>query len=109
MVLDLNIVQHLFTFTWFSANEKVKPVYDIYTKKKVMIKQIRNLVVDTELNGVEKEILRSMQKGLSSNEIASLFNCPKEMIAKHRNSILQKTNCVTMFDVISLATKKGWV
>lgn len=74
-----------------------------------MITQLKNLISDIELNVIEKELLRYMQKGLSSNEIASLFNCSREMIQKHRNSIMQKTNCHSMFDVISLANKKGWV
>jgi DNA-binding CsgD family transcriptional regulator len=67
------------------------------------------MIADVELNGVEKEILYMMQKGLSSNEIASLFNCSKEMINKHRHSILQKTKCSTMFDVFALGAKKGWI
>lgn len=109
MILNLSIAHHLFSFVSFKSNNEVRSVNDIYCKKKEMITQIKNMLVDTELNSVEKEILYMMQKGLSSNEIASLFNCSKDMINKHRNSILQKTNCTTMFDVFALGAKKGWI
>ena len=107
--LIVKSTKYLFTLILFNPNVKMKSVNDIYIKKQQMITQLKHMISDGELNLIEKEILRSMQKGLSSNDIAILFNCSKEMINKHRNSILQKTKCVTMFDVISLATKRGWV
>ncbi len=109
MILNLSIAQHLFNFACFKPNTKVKRSNDIYHKKIEMTTHFKNMIADTELNGIEKEILHMMQKGLSSNEIASLFNCSKEMINKHRNSILKKTNCTTMFDVFALGAKKGWI
>jgi DNA-binding NarL/FixJ family response regulator len=109
MVLSLHRLQGVLSINWLWPNTMTTGRADIYQKKKVMIKQVKTAIQDKELNGIEKEILYSMQKGLSSNEIASLFNCTKETINKHRQSILQKTNCSTMFDVISLGTKKGWI
>jgi DNA-binding CsgD family transcriptional regulator len=109
MVLSLHKLQNVLSINWLWPNTVTTGRADIYLKKNVMIKHVKTVIQDKELNGIEKEILYSMQKGLSSNEIASLFNCSKEMINKHRQSILQKTNCSSMFDVISLGAKKGWI
>lgn len=83
----------------------VRTLFKTYAMITQTISKLRN----PGLSGLEKEILICMYKGLSSQEIALLLNCTNIMISKHRQSILKKTKCASMFEVISLAGKYGWL
>ncbi len=65
--------------------------------------------LDYNLTPKEIEIIKFVYKGLSSKEIANLTQRSEETIKSQRKSILAKTNCKTMTDVIVLAGKNGWV
>jgi|GEM_PF-2810142 len=64
---------------------------------------------DYNLTQKEIEIIKFVYKGLSSKEIANLTQRSEETIKSQRKSILAKTKCQTMTDVIVLASKNGWV
>jgi DNA-binding CsgD family transcriptional regulator len=57
----------------------------------------------------EIEIIKFVHKGLSSKEIANLTQRSEETIKSQRKSILSKTGCQTMTDVVVLATKHDWL
>lgn len=74
--------------------------------------RIYSLVDITEeynLTPKELEIIKFVHKGLSSKEIANLTQRSEETIKSQRKSILAKTNCQTMTDVIVLAVRNAWV
>lgn len=64
---------------------------------------------DYGLTPKEMEIIKFVHKGLSSKEIANLTNRSEETIKSQRKSIVAKTHCQTMTDVVVLATKNGWI
>lgn len=68
-----------------------------------------DIVEDYNLTPKELEIIKFVHKGLSSKEIANVTSRSEETIKSQRKSILAKTNCQTMTDVIVLAVKNGWV
>lgn len=107
--LYLFLLHYLFTIASQTRNSQRLRSCELCYKRYTMFTQSLHKTRDPELSGLEKEILISMQKGLSSQEIALLFNCTNIMISKHRQSILKKTKCSSMFDVISLADKYGWI
>lgn len=57
----------------------------------------------------EMEIIRFVNEGLSSKEIANRTQRSEETIKSQRKSILSKTSCQSMTDVIVLATRQGWI
>lgn len=65
-------------------------------------------MVDYGLTPKEMEIIRFIHDGKSSKEIAVLTNRSEETIKSQRKSILSKTECATMTDVIVLAKGLGW-
>lgn len=64
---------------------------------------------DFGLTPREIEIIRFVHNGLSSKEIAVRNNRSEETIKSQRKSILAKTNCQSMTDVVVLAMKNGWI
>jgi DNA-binding CsgD family transcriptional regulator len=66
---------------------------------------------EKEFNLTEKEIeiIKFINKGMSSKEIANLTSRSAETIKVQRKKILDKTGCVSMNEVIALANKNGWV
>lgn len=64
---------------------------------------------DYGLTPKEYEIIRFIHQGLSSKEIANRTNRSTETIKSQRKSILSKTGCASMIDVIVLANKNGWL
>jgi DNA-binding CsgD family transcriptional regulator len=64
---------------------------------------------DFGLTPKEMEIIRFVYNGLSSKEIANRTQRSTETIKSQRKSILTKTGCQRMTDVIVLAGKNGWV
>ena len=61
------------------------------------------------LSNKEIEIIKFVNKGLSSKEIAKTTSRSEETIKKQRKSILAKTKCQTMTEVVALANKHEWV
>ncbi len=61
------------------------------------------------LSPKELEILRFVQQGLSSKEIAHLSNRSIETVNSQRKSILSKTGCKSITEVVILAKEKGWI
>lgn len=57
----------------------------------------------------EMEIIRFVQAGKSTKEIAALTNRSEETIKSQRKSILAKTNCQSMTDVVIMALNNHWV
>lgn len=68
-----------------------------------------DVVEDYNLTPKEYEIIKFVHKGLSSKEIANMTNRSEETIKSQRKSILAKTNCQTMTDVIVLSLRNGWI
>lgn len=66
-------------------------------------------IEDFGLTAKEIEIIHFVQNGLSTKEIANRTHRSEETIKSQRKSILAKTNCQTMTDVIVLATRQGWL
>lgn len=64
---------------------------------------------DYGLTPKEFEIIKFVQRGLSSKEIANLTNRSEETIKSQRKSIVSKTGCQNMTEVIVLAFKNNWV
>ncbi len=68
-----------------------------------------SLIEDYGITPREFEVIKFVHDGLSSKEIASRFNRSEETIKSFRKSILAKTKCQSMTEVIVLATKNGWI
>ena len=66
-------------------------------------------VNEYSLSTKEIEIIKFVNKGLSSKEIAKTTSRSEETIKKQRKSILAKTKCQRMTEVVALANKNGWV
>ena len=64
---------------------------------------------DFDLSPKEMEIIKYVNRGLSSKEIANLTQRSIETINTQRKKILNKTNCRSMHEVIAMANKNGWV
>ncbi len=64
---------------------------------------------DFGLTPKEIEVINFVNKGMSSKEIANFTNRSEETIKSQRKSILAKTNCQSMTEVIALANKNKWV
>jgi len=64
---------------------------------------------DYGLSNKEIEIIKFVNKGLTSKEIAKATSRSEETIKKQRKSILAKTKCQTMTEVVAFANKNGWV
>lgn len=57
----------------------------------------------------ELEIIKFVHEGLSSKEIAQLTNRSIETINSQRKSILAKTQCKSLTEVVVLAHQQGWI
>lgn len=64
---------------------------------------------DFGLTTKELEIIKFVCKGMSSKEIANYTNRSEETIKSQRKSILAKTNCQNMTEVVVLANKNKWI
>ncbi len=57
----------------------------------------------------ELEILKHISNGLTSKEIAYNSNRSVETINKQRKTILEKTGCQSLTEVVALALKNKWI
>ena len=64
--------------------------YDIFTKR-------------------EREVLKNIVEGKSSNSIAADLNISLHTVNVHRKNILNKANCKTPIDLVTKAITEGWV
>ncbi|MFN3343292.1 MAG: LuxR C-terminal-related transcriptional regulator [Flavobacteriales bacterium] len=62
-----------------------------------------------KLSSKEMEIIKFVHQGLSSKEIANLTGKSIETINTQRKSILSKTGCKSLTEVIVLAKENGWI
>jgi DNA-binding CsgD family transcriptional regulator len=84
-----------------SKKNEWKKVYERYYS-------LNDQVDEYNLTPKEIEIIKFVQNGLSSKEIAQLTNRSVETINSQRKSILAKTQCKSLTEVIVLANKHGW-
>lgn len=70
---------------------------------------LTEVIDDFGLTPKELEIIKFVHRGMSSKEIANVTNRSEETIKSQRKSIVAKTKCQTMTDVVVLASKNGWV
>jgi DNA-binding CsgD family transcriptional regulator len=61
------------------------------------------------LSEKELEIISFVSQGLSSKQIANLTNRSVETINTQRKSVLNKTGCKSMTEVVMLAKESGWI
>lgn len=64
---------------------------------------------DYRISEKEMEIISFVSLGLSSKEIANITHRSVETINSQRKSILSKTGCKSMTEVIVLAKEQGWI
>ena len=57
----------------------------------------------------ELEIIKHISKGLTSKEIAYNSNRSVETVNKQRKTILEKTGCQSLSEVVTLAIKNKWI
>lgn len=57
----------------------------------------------------EKDILRSLAKGMSSTEISETLNISKHTVDVHRKNMLKKTGAKSTSEIIGIAFNNGWV
>lgn len=68
-----------------------------------------NSETEIDLSPKEIEIIKFINKGLTTKEIAQLTNRSVETIKTQRKKILAKTGCQSMNEVIAMANRNGWV
>jgi DNA-binding CsgD family transcriptional regulator len=61
------------------------------------------------LSSREKEILKMLQKGKQSKEIASLLFISKNTVSRHRQNILEKMKVNNTAEACTLAVKLKWI
>ena len=61
------------------------------------------------LTGREKEVLKLVAEGKSSNEIASLLRISSKTVKVHRLNIMNKLNIHNVTDLVKYAIKSGLV
>lgn len=64
---------------------------------------------NTHLSDLQKEIIRLIKQGSTTQEIALVTGFTLDKLTVERKSILKTTGCQTMFDVISRADKNNWL
>lgn len=57
----------------------------------------------------EKDILRSLAKGMNSVEISEALNISKHTVDVHRKNMLKKTGAKSTNEIIGIAFNNGWV
>lgn len=57
----------------------------------------------------ERDILRSLAKGMSSAEISEAFSISKHTVDSHRKNMLKKTQAKSTNEMIGVAFNKGWI
>lgn len=83
-------------------NNKWKKVFERYYTS-------RSKDAEYGLSSKEIEIIKFVNKGKSTKEIAVLTGRSPETIKSQRKKILQKTGCASMVEVIAIANHQGWV
>lgn len=64
---------------------------------------------DIPLSPKEIELIRFIEKGLTSKEIAHLTNRSIETVNSQRKNILKKIRCKSMTEAVVMAKNKGWI
>lgn len=57
----------------------------------------------------EKDILRSLAKGMNSAEISEELNISKFTVDSHRKNMLKKTDAKSTNEIIGIAFNNGWI
>lgn len=57
----------------------------------------------------EREVLKNIVEGKSSNSIAAYLNISLHTVNVHRKNILNKANCKTPISLVTKAITEGWV
>lgn len=103
-ITDIHSKPELFCrITYQNAKGKWEKIYERFFSLENEASQ------DYGLTPKEYEIIRFIHQGLSSKEIANRTQRSTETIKSQRKSILAKTGCASMIDVIVLANKNGWL
>lgn len=69
----------------------------------------QSLPFDYELSIREREVVKCLAEGLTSNIIASVLNISPETVKTHRKNILRKMNLNSTVDLITKAVREGWL
>jgi DNA-binding CsgD family transcriptional regulator len=79
--------------------------------KKVFEKKyaVNESQVEMGITEKELEIIKHISNGLTSKEIAYNSNRSVETINKQRKTILEKTGCQSLSEVVTLALKNKWI
>jgi DNA-binding CsgD family transcriptional regulator len=79
--------------------------------KKVFEKRyaVNESQVEMGITDKELEIIKHISKGLTSKEIAYNSNRSVETVNKQRKTILDKTSCQSLSEVVTLAIKNKWI
>jgi DNA-binding NarL/FixJ family response regulator len=79
--------------------------------KKVFEKKyaVNESQVEMGITDKELEIIKHISKGLTSKEIAYNSNRSVETVNKQRKTILDKTSCQSLSEVVTLAIKNKWI
>ncbi len=64
---------------------------------------------NTQLSDLQKEIIRLIKQGSTTQEIALVTGFTLDKLTVERKSILKTTGCQSMYDVISRADKNNWL
>ena len=74
------------------------------------VKIVEELIPIKEvLSKREKEILLLIMDGMQNKEIADHLHISKETVDRHRQNMLEKTDCKNSSELIARAIKGGWV
>lgn len=102
-ISEIHTKPELFSKIYFKkSNGKKEKIFERYYS-------LEDDIDDFGLTKKEIEIIKFIHKGLSSKEIANLTNRSEETIKSQRKSILSKTGCQSMTEVVVLAVKNNWV
>ncbi len=79
--------------------------------KKVFEKKysINELLIELGITEKELEIIKHISKGLTSKEIAYNSNRSIETVNKQRKTILEKTGCQSLTEVVTIAIQNKWI
>jgi DNA-binding CsgD family transcriptional regulator len=61
------------------------------------------------LTSREREILRALSNGMSSNEISEALHISHYTVNSHRKNMLRKANAKSTSELISMAFSNGWI
>jgi DNA-binding NarL/FixJ family response regulator len=65
--------------------------------------------INAQFTNREKEIVRQLAEGFSSDEVAERLFISSDTVKTHRKNVIEKTGARNMVHLVWLASSNGWL